>query len=111
MCGQALAKRVSDAFSRIPSASVLSVLFNPAGSNADYRKRSSIDEANAKLADELAERDPPPVHRLSRRGMEPYLGEITLYAYSFAIQGYALCQGQTLSISSNTALFSLLGTR
>lgn len=38
------------------------------------------------------------------------LGEITLFAGNFAPQGWALCHGQLLAISSNNALFSLLGT-
>ena len=33
-----------------------------------------------------------------------------LVPYNFAPTGYALCQGQLLPISQNTALFSLLGT-
>jgi microcystin-dependent protein len=41
---------------------------------------------------------------------DPYLGEIRIFAGNFAPQGWALCQGQTLSISANSALFSLLGT-
>jgi microcystin-dependent protein len=40
----------------------------------------------------------------------PYLGEIRMFAGNFAPYGWALCNGQTLSISQNTALFSLLGT-
>ena len=40
----------------------------------------------------------------------PILGEIRLFAGNFAPRGYALCNGQLLSISQNTALFSLLGT-
>ena len=40
----------------------------------------------------------------------PFIGEIFMGGYNFAPRGYALCQGQILSISSNTALFSLLGT-
>lgn len=39
-----------------------------------------------------------------------YLGAIKVFAGSFAIKGYAMCQGQLLSIQQNTALFSLLGT-
>jgi microcystin-dependent protein len=39
-----------------------------------------------------------------------YLGSMTVFAGSFAIRGCALAQGQVLSISTNTALFSLLGT-
>src|SRR5437764_8196021 len=38
------------------------------------------------------------------------LGEITQFAGNFAPAGYALANGQLLSISQNTALFSLLGT-
>jgi microcystin-dependent protein len=41
---------------------------------------------------------------------EPYLGEIRLMPYSWAPKGWALCQGQTLAINTNQALFSLLGT-
>ncbi|HEX2630126.1 MAG TPA: tail fiber protein [Chitinophagaceae bacterium] len=42
--------------------------------------------------------------------VSPFLGEIKLFAGSFAPQGWALCQGQLLSISQNASLFSLLGT-
>ena len=38
------------------------------------------------------------------------LGEIRLFAGNFAPSGFMFCQGQLLSIASNTALFSLLGT-
>jgi microcystin-dependent protein len=41
---------------------------------------------------------------------DPYLGEIRIFAGNFAPQGWALCQGQALSISANTALFSVIGT-
>jgi microcystin-dependent protein len=41
----------------------------------------------------------------------PFLGQITLFPYNFAPFGWALCQGQLLSIAQNTALFSLLGTQ
>jgi microcystin-dependent protein len=41
---------------------------------------------------------------------DPYLGEIRMVGFSFAPQGWALCNGQTLSISANNALFALLGT-
>lgn len=43
-------------------------------------------------------------------GSDPFLGEIMLFAGNFAPRGYAYCQGQVLSISQNTALFSILGT-
>jgi microcystin-dependent protein len=41
---------------------------------------------------------------------EPFLGEIRIFAGNFAPRGWALCNGQILAISQNTALFSLLGT-
>ena len=41
---------------------------------------------------------------------DPFLGEIKLFAGNFAPRGYALCQGQLLSIAQNSALFSILGT-
>lgn len=41
---------------------------------------------------------------------EPFLGEIRPFAGNFAPRGWALCDGQLLSIAQNTALFSILGT-
>ena len=41
---------------------------------------------------------------------EPFLGEIRMFGFGFAPQGWAQCNGQLLPISQNTALFSLLGT-
>jgi microcystin-dependent protein len=40
----------------------------------------------------------------------PYLGEIRMFAGNFAPAGWALCNGQILAISTNQALFSILGT-
>ena len=40
----------------------------------------------------------------------PFLGEIFMFAGNFAPRGWALCNGQILSIAQNTALFALLGT-
>jgi len=41
----------------------------------------------------------------------PFVGEIRLFPFNFAPAGWALCAGQLLPISQNTALFSLLGTQ
>lgn len=41
---------------------------------------------------------------------EPFVGEIRVFPFNFAPRGWALCNGQLLPISQNTALFSLLGT-
>lgn len=40
----------------------------------------------------------------------PYLSEIRIFSFSFAPKGWAMCNGQTLPINQNQALFSLLGT-
>lgn len=42
--------------------------------------------------------------------MEPFIGEIRMFAGNFAPRQYAFCDGQLLSVSQNDALFSLLGT-
>ena len=39
-----------------------------------------------------------------------FVGEIRPVGFNFAPRGWALCNGQILPISQNTALFSLLGT-
>lgn len=40
----------------------------------------------------------------------PFVAEIRIVGFNFAPTGWALCNGQLLPISQNTALFSLLGT-
>jgi len=40
----------------------------------------------------------------------PYLSEIRLVSFAFAPRGWALCNGQIMSIQQNAALFALLGT-
>lgn len=42
--------------------------------------------------------------------MEPFIGQIQPFGFNFAPRGWAQCNGQLIAISSNTALFSLLGT-
>jgi len=42
--------------------------------------------------------------------MDPYLGCVIIFGGNFAIKGFQMCNGQILSLSQNTALFSLLGT-
>lgn len=42
--------------------------------------------------------------------MNGYIGEIRTFGFNFAPSGTAQCNGQTLSISQNQALFALLGT-
>jgi microcystin-dependent protein len=40
----------------------------------------------------------------------PYLAEIRIVSFNFAPKGWALCNGQSLPINQNQALFSILGT-
>jgi microcystin-dependent protein len=41
---------------------------------------------------------------------DPFLGEIRMFGGNFAPKYHALCNGQLIPISQNTALFSILGT-
>ena len=40
----------------------------------------------------------------------PFLGEIRMFGGNFAPVGFAFCDGQTLAIAQNDALFALIGT-
>lgn len=42
--------------------------------------------------------------------MDSYIGSLLIFGGNFTIKNYAMCNGQLLSIASNTALFSILGT-
>lgn len=42
--------------------------------------------------------------------MDPFIGEVKLFAGNFAPRGWAFCEGQLLPISQNSALFSIIGT-
>jgi len=44
------------------------------------------------------------------QGSNPFLGQLMYEPYGFVPKGWAFCDGQIMSISQNTALFSLLGT-
>jgi microcystin-dependent protein len=41
---------------------------------------------------------------------QPYIGQIMIFGGSFAPQGWAFCNGQTMDISQNDTLFNLIGT-
>jgi microcystin-dependent protein len=41
---------------------------------------------------------------------EPYIGQIMMFGGTFAIRGWALCDGQLLPIDQNQALFAIVGT-
>ena len=46
----------------------------------------------------------------ARSDATPFVSQIQAFGLNFAPNGWALCDGQILAISTNTALFSLLGT-
>jgi microcystin-dependent protein len=46
----------------------------------------------------------------SRSAYEPFIGEIMLFGGNFVVRDWAFCDGQLLAITSNTALFSIIGT-
>ncbi|OIN58240.1 phage tail protein [Arsenicibacter rosenii] len=41
--------------------------------------------------------------------MEPFIGQICIFGFNYAPQGWGLCNGQQLSISQNQPLFALIG--
>ena len=43
--------------------------------------------------------------------LDPFLGEICAFPFDFAPKGWHFCNGKSLSISGNTALYSILGDR
>jgi microcystin-dependent protein len=40
---------------------------------------------------------------------QPFLGEVKMVSFNFAPKGWALCNGQTMAIAQNQALFAILG--
>lgn len=42
--------------------------------------------------------------------MDCYLGMVTTFAFNWSPMGFAMCNGQTLNIAQNSALYALLGT-
>src|SRR5450432_3261994 len=40
---------------------------------------------------------------------QPFLGEIRAVAFNFAPSGWVFCEGQTLTMAQNSALFFLIG--
>lgn len=42
--------------------------------------------------------------------MEPFVGQIQIFGFNYAPRDWAVCNGATMAIRQNTALYSLLGT-
>ena len=70
----------------------------------------AVSAGAATLASEAQAAAPRAAMPGERRAIDPYLGEIMMTGFNFAPVGWTLCDGQLLTIASNSALFSLLGT-
>lgn len=73
---------------------------------------AGIEERAARLGitpGTLVDAQGRPVGR-SPVGTDPFIGEVAMFGCNFAPRGYAFCNGQTLQIAQNTALFSIIGT-
>jgi microcystin-dependent protein len=80
-------------------------------STVDHSTSEAILELSTELADMKAElKNLKSVDENKAVSADPLLGEVTLFAGNFAPRGWAFCHGQLLSIASNSALFSILGT-
>jgi microcystin-dependent protein len=99
-------------FSAAPvTAPVMAAPEAPPNPRRDFLARTAAALGGALLA--LAGRPALPggaQARAATNGLDPFLGEIMLFAGTFTPSGYLPCEGQVLPISTNTALFSLLGT-
>ncbi|MBN2984684.1 tail fiber protein [Cohnella algarum] len=42
---------------------------------------------------------------------DQYIGEIRMFSGNYAPQGWAFCNGQSLSINGNDTLYSVIGTK
>jgi microcystin-dependent protein len=43
--------------------------------------------------------------------MEPFIGEIKMLSFNWAPNGWALCNGATMTVAQNVGLFSLIGNQ
>jgi len=107
---------LAGAASGVPSWSEMSSGYNPTavaqtGNSQPHNNRQPFATLNYAIA--LQGVYPSPGKNdedVATKGIDPFLGEIAIFPYNFTPQAYAACNGQMLSISQNSALFSLLGT-
>ncbi len=88
-----------------------SYFFFTSASTVDQAERLSIAELSAEMTRVHAEIT---ALKAAKKGIaifsDPTLGQVEMFAGNFAPRGWALCNGQLLSVAENSALFSLLGT-
>ena len=81
----------------------------PQGPTAPLPRRSFLAKAGAVIAG-LALLGRARRAEAATEALNPFVGEIMMFAGNFAPVGWGLCNGQLLAIAQNQALFSLLGT-
>lgn len=72
-------------------------------------RRDFLGRCGAFLAGLVAFGRPQPAEARNILETEPYIGDILLVPFPFAPAGWALCNGQALSIAQNPALYAVLG--
>jgi len=84
-----------------------------------FSSSSSIEKSNSEVISELSTElaavklelsDLKENNNSPTVSMDPFIGEVILFAGNFAPRGWAFCEGQLLPISQYSALFSILGT-
>jgi microcystin-dependent protein len=102
--------------SGVPSWSDMSSGYNPVGvaqtgNSQSHNNRQPFTTLNYAIALQgiYPSRDKND-EDVATKGIDPFLGEIAIFPYNFTPRAYAACNGQIISISQNSALFSLLGT-
>ena len=101
-------RNVGDAFGTEATMLIPANLPPPTGFSQAYSNLQPSQGLNYIIA--VAGVFPPRGPGGSFDNTDPFLGEIALFAGNYAPVGWAMCNGQVLPISSNTALFSILGT-
>ncbi len=86
------------------------ILGPPATPPAPDQHRSIESRDNDSLTGRSFQRHIPVSNGWTKKMAQPYVGEIRVFGGDFAPAGWALCNGQSIQISQNNVLFSLMGT-
>lgn len=86
-------------------------VFLTSSTNVEKSNTEMISKLSLKLSEVSKELNTlKSIEKNTTVSMDPFIGEVVLFAGNFAPRGWAFCEGQVLQISDNTALFSILGT-
>lgn len=90
---------------------LLGIAFIPYLAGAGYFQMAEFAKNRATSMEEVSEIVPTtPASVEASSFSDGSIGEIRMFAGNFAPRGWAICNGQTLSINQYQALFSILGT-